>query len=109
MEDQPEAKSRGYNVPPCVRLGQPLNPCAAARYAEQVLGHLDLFEDWRGWKFKGRYLVSPDGLKVNPERLRGILFRERLKKPVDRGGAKAPGETAKIVELIAPSTMQRIG
>lgn len=102
MESQGNPPNRGYHVPPCVRLGVPMNPCARARYAEQVLGELDLFDEWRGWKFKGKYLVSPDGLKVNPQRLRGILFRERIQKPVIRNGANAPRDAAKIVPLIDP-------
>lgn len=101
-----DPQSRGYHVPPCVRLGVPMNPCARARYAEQVLGELDLFDAWKGWKFRGNYLVSPDGLKVNPQRLRGILFREQIKKPVNRGGAEAPRESSKIVELISPCQMR---
>lgn len=66
------------NAPPCVKIGEELNYCARIRFAEQVLNHVALFNEWQGWKFKGRDLVSPDGLRINPERLRGFLFREKI-------------------------------
>lgn len=87
---------RGFDVPPCVRLGQPLNPCAAARYQEQVLSHLDLFGDWHGWKFRGKFLISPDGSRISRERLRGIIFMDEFKRKVVK---EKPGEP-KVVHLL---------
>jgi hypothetical protein len=31
---------------------------------------------WSGWFFRGGVLVSPDGHRITPERLRGLLFRQ---------------------------------
>lgn len=33
-------------------------------------------ESWAGWRFSGRLLVSPDGDRITPERLRGLLWRD---------------------------------
>ncbi|QND81970.1 hypothetical protein H4W19_03790 [Pseudoxanthomonas mexicana] len=35
----------------------------------------DLRADWLGWKQRGRYLVAPDGQRISPERMRGIMWR----------------------------------
>lgn len=34
--------------------------------------------DWHGWRFAGRFLVSPDGDRMTPERLRGLCWRDLL-------------------------------
>lgn len=31
---------------------------------------------WSGWRFSGGALVSPEGDRVTPERLRGLLWRQ---------------------------------
>jgi hypothetical protein len=33
---------------------------------------------WHGWRLKGRLLVSPNGDRLTPERLQGIVIREAL-------------------------------
>lgn len=40
-------------------------------------GQLDLTGEWYGWRLRGRHLVSPDGDRLTPERLRGLLWRDR--------------------------------
>lgn len=40
--------------------------------------HIYLNGDFAGWRVSGRYLVSPDGQRITPERLRGLLFRDEL-------------------------------
>lgn len=42
--------------------------------------HIDPGGRWIGWRLRGNFLISPDGDKITPERLRGILFREDLAK-----------------------------
>lgn len=39
---------------------------------------LDLTDDWRGFRIRGRYLIGPDGDRMTPERLRGLLWRDYL-------------------------------
>lgn len=66
------------DAPPCVQLGQPMNHCARAQYSERILGNIALVGDWKDWRFKGRDLVSPDGHRISPERLRGVLMNEAI-------------------------------
>ena len=71
--------------PPCWPDGQPCpNPCAQRRYDRLVHNRVTLTAEWAGWRLAGRCLVSPDGDRIAPERLRGILFaeasRQRLAK-----------------------------
>lgn len=39
---------------------------------------VDLFDEWHGFRIRGRYLIGPDGDRMTPERLRGLLFRDYL-------------------------------
>lgn len=39
---------------------------------------IDLPGDWIGWRLRGRHLVSPDGERLTPERLSGLLWRDQL-------------------------------
>lgn len=84
--------------PPCIMPGQPLNPCAKRLYAEKVLGHLDLYADWAGWRIRGRWLISPDGDRINPLRLRGILFTESNSRRIATQKGKS-GHRGVIVAL----------
>lgn len=67
--------------PPCSPRGI-ANSCASALYEWRVNGRGPLGGDhWRGWRLAGRVLVSPDGDRISPERLRGLLWRERAERP----------------------------
>jgi hypothetical protein len=65
-------------------MPKPLSPGekrARAMYAAIAHGHIDLAHEWTGWRLRGRWLISPEGDRITPERLRGLLFREALAKP----------------------------
>ena len=64
--------------PPCwpVDHTEPPNPCALERYDRIVYNRQHLPEPWAGWRFAGRVLISPEGDRISPERLRGILWTE---------------------------------
>ena len=69
------------HAPPCWPDGQPCpNACARAQYDRLVHNRHELHGPWIGWRFAGRELVSPDGDRINAERLRGILFAEALRR-----------------------------
>lgn len=38
----------------------------------------DFTDEWIGWKLRGRYLITPDGDRLTPERIRGLGFRDAL-------------------------------
>jgi len=91
--------AKDINAPPCVKLGEPMNWCAKRQMAERLLGHFALVNEWAGWRFAGRELVSPEGLRINPERLRGILHAEK-QKAVTRGQfAQETAQSARIISL----------
>ena len=57
--------------------------------AWKVHGALDLEGAWLGWRLRGRDLVSPDGDRISPERLRGLMFLEAVTRWKGRRGARA--------------------
>lgn len=61
--------------PPCWPDDNKANPCAIAHYHRVINGHTDLTADWIGWKQRGKWLVSPQGDRISPERMKGILWR----------------------------------
>ena len=85
--------------PPCVVPGSRLNECAGRLYREKVLGHVDLSADWAGWKLRGAWLVSPDGQRINPLRLRGLLFREAGESRVPRAKQRESGFQGAVVDF----------
>lgn len=52
------------------------NTCASQLHERLVHNNTPLYGPWAGWRMAGRVLVSPDGDRISPERLRGILFVE---------------------------------
>jgi hypothetical protein len=52
------------------------NACASQLHERVIHNNMPLHGPWAGWRMAGRALVSPDGDRISPERLRGILFRE---------------------------------
>lgn len=58
-------------------------------HARVVHGVCALYGPWSGWRLAGRELVSPDGDRLSPERLRGILFGERH-RPRSRSKNETP-------------------
>lgn len=62
--------------PPCWPEGsQCPNPCAEAHWERTVRNHTPLHGAWGGWRLAGKELVSPNGLRVSPERLMGLAWR----------------------------------
>lgn len=63
--------------PPCWPAGQPCpNACAAQVRDLVARNHVKLSGPWAGWRLAGRDLVSPEGIRFSPERLRGLAWRQ---------------------------------
>lgn len=92
--------------PLCLIPGQPMNACARKLYAEKVLGHVDLSADWAGWRLRGKWLISPDGDRINPQRLRGLLFRDAYEQRRHKAGVKNGHQGAAVI-VLAPAQTQR--
>lgn len=41
--------------------------------------HLDLAQEWHGWKIRGRCIVTPDGDRVSHVRLQYLIQSEALR------------------------------
>jgi hypothetical protein len=39
---------------------------------------VDLDGEWYGWRLRGRHLVSDDGQRMTLERLRGLMWRDKM-------------------------------
>jgi hypothetical protein len=87
--------------PPCLKPGLPMNHCAARLYQEKVLGHVDLTGDWAGWRLRGRDLIAPDGTRINPRALHGLLFRWTNEQRVARARARERGQQGEVRQLRA--------
>lgn len=63
--------------PPCWPAGtQCPNDCAAALHDRVTRNHVALSGPWAGWRLAGRDLVAPDGQRINPQRLTGLMWRD---------------------------------
>lgn len=76
-------------------------------YQVQVTGHLDLGNEWKGWKLRGPYLVAPNGDRILPQRLLGLLYVEKLQKRVmvasrKSAAAAAPSPLADLGVIALP-------
>ena len=50
------------------------------------------WEDWKGWRFSGRFLIAPSNAgRILPRRLLGILWEERQRERL-AAFATRPGE-----------------
>lgn len=68
--------------------------------------HIDPGGHWIGWRLRGRVLISPDGDRITPERLRGLLFSESLK--LRRQKARKPAGQILSVEFRQQVDQQRL-
>lgn len=67
--------------PPCWPEGQPCpNRCAGDLHERVTRNHTTLHGPWAGWRMAGRDIVSPDGDRISPERLRGLIWRQEAEK-----------------------------
>ena len=48
----------------------------AEHHARVVENKTPLYGPWEGWRMTGQYLISPDRKRINPQRLRGLMFRQ---------------------------------
>lgn len=53
-----------------------------------VYQRIDFTGPWQGWRLRGRDLVSPDGDRISPERLKGIAWRMQAEARRDSARAK---------------------
>ena len=65
------------NRPPCWEARKPCpNQCAAQVFDQVTRNHVRLHGPWAGWRLVGREMVSPEGVRVSPERMKGLMWRQ---------------------------------
>lgn len=87
--------------PPCWPVGQPCpNPCAAAHYDRTVYNRTALAGPWDGWRLADRFLISPDGDRITPERLRGLLWRQAQEQRRDAARSRREKRVSRMVTVL---------
>lgn len=56
---------------------------------------MEIPEEWNGWRFAGRFLVSPDGEHITRERLSGLLWRDGMELRLAGFASRRGAEKAK--------------
>jgi hypothetical protein len=64
-------------VRPCL-LVDTYAPTLARRIGGGSVTDHDFDGEWYGWRLRGRLLVSADGQRMTPERLRGLMWRDKM-------------------------------
>ena len=75
------------NIAPCHVIGTKPNACALAVLDLRAYGKAKLGGPWAGWRLAGRDLVTPDGLRIPPERVRGLAWRQDAEARLERARA----------------------
>lgn len=79
------APTRGRGINAGKRIRKPSKDDAEAfMYAALIDCHIDLAQEWAGWKIRGRDLVDPSGVRLSVARLRYLMFREESAQRRDR-------------------------
>ena len=66
-------------IPPCWEPGTPCpNKCAERHYQRVVFNHVELHQEWRGWRMAGKELVSPKGDRLSPRRIQGMIWSQKM-------------------------------
>jgi len=72
--------------------------------------NLDFEDEWYGWRLRGRHLVSDDGQRMTIERLRGLMWRDkmelRLKGYASRRAAEDAQKAASRRQLVKVVVVQ---
>jgi len=72
--------------------------------------NLDFEDEWYGWRLRGRHLVSEDGQRMTVERLRGLMWRDkmelRLKGYASRRAAEEAQKSASRRQLVKVVVVQ---
>lgn len=99
LNDTP-APSRRAGIDAGKRPRKPSKDDAEAfMYAAMIDCHIDLSQEWSGWKIRGRDLVSPDGVRISVGRMKALLFREESAQRRDRQKLREPVESTNVVRL----------
>lgn len=86
--------------PPCWPDGPCPNDCARDLHDRIAHNRTRLNGPWEGWRMAGRDLVAPDGDRITPERLRGILWRQEAEARRDALRARRKPRSGHVVTVL---------
>lgn len=72
----------------------------------QLNGRIDFVGKWNGWKLRDRDLVSPDGQRISPRRLEGLLWRDAMELRLAGFASRKQAESAKQVVRVVVVRLQ---
>jgi hypothetical protein len=53
-------------------------------------------DEWCGFRFTGRWLIGPDGDRITPHRLNGLLWRDQMELRRAGYASRRKAEAAKV-------------
>ena len=56
---------------------------------------VDFDGEWYGWRLRGRHLVSEDGQRMTVERLRGLMWRDKMELRLQGYASRRAAEEAR--------------
>lgn len=56
---------------------------------------VDFDGEWYGWRLRGRHLVSDDGQRMTIERLRGLMWRDKMELRLQGYASRRAAEEAR--------------
>lgn len=57
--------------------------------------NFDFEDEWYGWRLRGRHLVSADGQRMSIERLRGLMWRDKMELRLKGYASRRAAEEAR--------------
>lgn len=87
-------------IAPCHTAGTKPNACAVAVHNLKNYGLSELGGPWKGWRLAGRNLVTPDGLRISPERVRGLAWRQDAEARLDAAKARNARKDKQLVRVV---------
>lgn len=63
---------------------------------------VDFDGEWYGWRLRGRHLVSDDGQRMTLERLRGLMWRDKMELRLKGFASRRAAEEAKRAASSGP-------
>lgn len=63
---------------------------------------MDIPEAWSRWQFRDRCLISPDGEKITPERLSGLLWRDQMELRLAGYASRRQAEAGRLRAAAGP-------
>jgi hypothetical protein len=57
--------------------------------------NLDFEDEWYGWRLRGRHLVSDDGQRLTIERVRGLMWRDKMELRLKGYASRRAAEEAR--------------